>query len=260
MVVVLDDTLPVTLQYQLRSKLLEKIEKGEWQSGYQIPSERELCNEYGVSRMTVREVLKDLVQEGYLIRKQGKGTFVSLPEFKHEFTSAYSLSQEIEKEGLESKFRILGFKTLISTPFLQQIFGLVDNEKVYEITRLRYIEDELFAWERAYIPYSIMEGGEEGDLERDGLYLTIFRRSGLIAEEAEVEAKAVNCPDEIAELLHLQKRAAVFRLTRLTTAKKRCIEYCESYIRSEKYKYKYKQTLRKKAIFEEVIPDEDTRI
>src|SRR5688572_26061855 len=121
---VLDETLPMTLQYQLRSKLLEKMEQKCWTPGAKIPSERELCEEYGVSRMTVREVLKDLVQEGYLVRKQGKGTFVSLPKFEHEFTSSYSLSQEIEKEGLHSKFRMLGFQKKPASPFFQRLFGM----------------------------------------------------------------------------------------------------------------------------------------
>lgn len=243
----LDDTLPVTLQYQLRGKLLEKIERKFWSSGSQIPSERELCDEYGVSRITVREVLKDLVQEGYLVRKQGKGTFVSLPKFEHEFTSSYSLSQEIEKEGLNSSFHILNFQKINTTSFLKETFGISSDDCVYEITRLRYIGDELFAWERAFTPCSLMEGANVEQLQNDGLYPTIFRCSGLMAEEAEVEAQAVNCPMEIADSLQIKKNTAVLYLTRLTTSQNRCIEYCESYIRSEKYKYKYKQTLRKKS-------------
>ncbi|GIP33472.1 GntR family transcriptional regulator [Paenibacillus sp. J2TS4] len=252
----LDDTLPVTLQYQLRGKLLDKIEKRFWSPGSQIPSERELCDEYGVSRITVREVLKELVQEGYLVRKQGKGTFVSLPKFEHELTSSYSLSQELEKEGLDSGFQLLGFKRCSATSLLQRVFGISAQDSVYEITRLRFIGDELFAWERAFVPCSLMEGAGEEQLKKDGLYLTIFRRSGLMAEEAEVEAEAVNCPGEIAELLQIKKNTAVLRLNRLTTAKNRCIEYCESYIRSEKYKYKYKQTLRKKAFYDDAYSDQ----
>lgn len=251
----LDDTLPVSLQYQLRSKLLEKIDKKFWSPGSQIQSERELCDEYGVSRITVREVLKGLVQEGYLVRKQGKGTFVSLPKFEHELSSSYSLSQELEKEGLHSDFRILAFKECSATSFLRQTLGLSQEETLFEITRLRFIGDELFAWERAYIPSALMEGADEEQLHKEGLYYTIFRCSGLMAEEAEVEAEAVNCPGDIAEQLQLKKNAAVLRLTRVTTAQNRCIEYCESYIRSEKYKYKYKQTLRKKAFYDEAYTD-----
>src|SRR5690606_3130820 len=102
----LDEHSPMTLQYQLRVALLKKIETKEWEPGVKIPSERELCTAYGVSRMTVREVLKELVHEQYLVRKQGKGTFVALPQFGHEFTSSFSLSQEIEREGLDSTFEL----------------------------------------------------------------------------------------------------------------------------------------------------------
>ncbi|MBN2980441.1 MULTISPECIES: GntR family transcriptional regulator [Cohnella] len=242
----LDDKLPVTLQYQLRSALLEKIERRVWSPGAQIPSERELCEEYGVSRITVREVLKELVQKGYLVRKQGKGTFVSVPRFVNEFTSSYSLSEEIEKEGLTSDFKILSFKTCSPSPELQKLLGLAPSEPVWELTRLRLIGNEPFAWERAYTPWSVMEGAGEEQLEKEGLYLTIFRCSGLMAEEAEVESEAVNCPAELVPLLQLKKNAAVMHLTRVTKAQQRNIEYCESYVRSDRYKYRYRQILRKK--------------
>src|SRR5690606_34330224 len=126
----LDDTLPVTLQYQLRMKLMEKIEGKIWSPGTQIPSERELCSEYGVSRMTVREVLKELVQDGYLSRKQGKGTFVTLREFKHELTSSYSLSEELEREGVNSNFKIISFDQCAAPEFLQEKLGLSGEDIV----------------------------------------------------------------------------------------------------------------------------------
>jgi GntR family transcriptional regulator len=200
--------------------------------------------------MTVREVLKELVQEGYLVRKQGKGTFVALPKFEHELSSNYSLSREIEKQGLESDFRLLGFESKRPTGQMMRIFGLSEHDLVYEITRLRSIGDEPFAWEKATIPCALMEGVGREQLEKEGLYLSIFRCTGLMAEEAEVEAEAVNCPVQIADLLQLKKNKAVLHLTRFTTAQSRCIEYCESYIRSEKYKYKYKQILRKKTTYD----------
>ncbi|MFS0723997.1 GntR family transcriptional regulator [Paenibacillus sp. 1P07SE] len=243
----LDETLPVTLQFQLRSRILEKIEQKFWPPGAQITSERELCEEYGVSRMTVREVLRALVQEGVLVRKQGRGTYVSLPKFEHELTSSYSLSREIEREGLRSHFQLLDFKKYAAPVFLRPVFALSADDPVYEITRLRYIGDELFAWERAYTPCKLLEGAGEEELQREGLYPTVYRASGLIAETAEVETEAVNCPPEIAELLGIKKKTAVLHLTRITKAQGQSIEYCESYVRSEKYKYKYKQALRKKA-------------
>ncbi len=242
----LDYTSPLTLQYQLRSKLLEQIENGCWPPDHQIPSERELCDEYGVSRITVREVVKDLVQEGYLIKKQGKGTFVSSPKFEERITSYYSLSQEIEEKGLQSAFKILEFNKCNPSLFLKQKFGLSDNDSIYEIIRLRLISDKLFAWEKAMVPCSFLEGATKEQISKEGLYPTILHCSGLTADEAEEDFEAANCPDEIAQLLKLKKNTAVLHLTRLTKAQGRSIEYCESYIHGEKYKYKH--ILRKKAL------------
>lgn len=242
----LDDTLPVTLQYQLRMKLMEKIEGKVWSPGMQIPSEREMCSEYGVSRITVREVLKELVQDGYLVRKQGKGTFVTMREFKHELTSSYSLSQELEREGVNSNFKIIGFKKFPAPEYLLDKLGITSEDLVYELTRLRYIGDEPFSWERAYIPAGLMVGASVEQLDVEGLYKTIYHCSGMIAEEAEVDVGAANCPADIATILQLKKNSAVLHLLRWTLSQGRYIEFCEIYIISDKYKYKYKQTLRQK--------------
>lgn len=243
----LDDKLPVTLQYQLRSKMLEKIQGKIWAPGEQIASERELCDEYGVSRITVREVIKGLVQEGYLVRKQGKGTFVSLPKLEHELSSEYSLSQELEKNGLESSFQLISFTQVQPSPLLIRHLQVSEHEPVHELIRLRHIGGEIFAWERSYTQSRYLEKATEEDLNRDGLYMTIFHCSGLMAEEAEVEIEAANCPADIAAQLQIKKNAAVMHLTRVTSSKEHIIEYCESYIISDKYKYKYKQKLRNKA-------------
>lgn len=248
----LDDTLPVTLQYQLRMKLLAKIEGKVWLPGMQIPSERELCSEYGVSRITVREVLKELVQEGYLVRKQGKGTFVSMPGFKHELTSSYSLSLEMEREGVNSRFEIIGFDKREAPDFLLEKLNLAAGDPIFEITRLRYIGDEPFSWERAYVPAVLMAGATIEQLDEEGLYRTIYNCSGFIAEEAEVDVGAANCPADIAAMLHLKKNSAVLHLLRWTLSQQRYIEFCDIYIISDKYKYKYKQTLRKKPPFDKM--------
>ena len=90
---VLDANSPYTLQHQLKKEFYEKIASKEWLPGQLIPSEKELCDEYGVSRITVREALRELVQANYLVRKQGKGTFVAEPKIKQEYISKRTGSQ-----------------------------------------------------------------------------------------------------------------------------------------------------------------------
>lgn len=244
----LDENSPMTLQYQLRMALLQKIESKEWPPGSKIPSERELCNEYGVSRMTVREVLKELVHERCLVRKQGIGTFVAIPQFGHEFTSYFSLSQEIEKEGLDSRFELQELKLEYTSPHLAEVFGEEASDRTYVISRLRYIGKTRFAWEVSYVPYELLRDVTVEQLETEGLYFSIYRQSGLMAEEAEVESEAVNCPGDIAEQLQIKKRQAVLHMLSTARGQGRILAYTESYVRSDLYKYKYKQILRKRRI------------
>src|SRR5665647_3212360 len=93
--------LPTTLYFQLKEQLMSRIAMKEWNPGDKIPNEHALCHEYGVSRITVRQALTDLEREGYIIRKQGKGTFVTFPRIEQNLTSFYSFSDEFKKRGFK---------------------------------------------------------------------------------------------------------------------------------------------------------------
>lgn len=90
----LDERSPMSLYYQLKTILAEKIHSGQWKVNDRIPTERELCDAYGVSRATVRLALGELENEGLLYRKQGKGTFVAAPKIEQLLSGFYSFSEE----------------------------------------------------------------------------------------------------------------------------------------------------------------------
>ena len=234
----LDGNLPFTLQYQLKTKLLEHIGQGVWRPGDKIPSEWELCEEYGVSRMTVREVLKDLVLDGKLTRKQGKGTFVSQPKIEHRLTSFYSFSEEIRKTGLTPHAKVLELAVAKADVRVAKYLSLPAGESVHRLVRLRYIEDDLFAYERSYIPHRLAHTLNGKQIEKSGLYRSLTEVFGLVPDEAEEDFEAINCPKAAADLLEIKPGTAVLCLNRLTYAAGEKIEYCQSIIRADKYKYK----------------------
>ena len=80
----IDKSSPIPVYYQLKEDILKKIREGVWKVGQCIDSERELSENYGVSRMTIRQALGELVQEGILVREKGKGTFVCEPKVKQK--------------------------------------------------------------------------------------------------------------------------------------------------------------------------------
>ncbi len=226
----LDAKLPVTLQYQLKSQLYEKIESGEWPEGFKIPSENELCDEYGISRITVREVLKEMVQSGYLMRQQGKGTFVTAHSVEETLTSSYSLSEDLEQKGRVSEFILRSFNLVDSTLSSRNLFNLKDSDKMFEIIRLRTIDGKTYAWEKALVPEKFLLSATAQDINKDGLYPTIKRLSGLYPVEAEEKIESAICPDYIAEQMQIPKHSAVFKIKRNTKSMNGYIEKCESYI------------------------------
>jgi GntR family transcriptional regulator len=82
----LDKRSHLPLHQQLKAAIEDRILSGEWLPGTQVPSERELCEQYQISRITVRQALSALVTEGRLIRTQGRGTFVAWPRIEQQLT------------------------------------------------------------------------------------------------------------------------------------------------------------------------------
>ena len=235
----LDSNLPVSLQYQLREVLFEKLNSGEWKAGEQIPSEHELCEEYGVSRITVREVLKELVQSGYLKRKQGKGTFVSKPSVEATLVSNYSLSADLKQKGISSEFKLISLNLVEPSPSKREFFELKEGEKLVEIVRTRTIKDEIYAWEKALVPEKYLKDLTEKEIREKGLYPSIKERTGLYPVEADERMEAVICPAYVAKQMNLPTNTAVFKVKRNTKSMSGYIEKCESYLVGQTYNIKH---------------------
>lgn len=101
----------VALYVQLANRLSDAIYRGEYKSGDKLPSENSLCRQYGVSRITVRQALNLLVQQGLAFSVHGKGTFVKTPDISHELNRIVSFSRVLQLKGLTGHTRVKGFQT-----------------------------------------------------------------------------------------------------------------------------------------------------
>src|SRR3569833_738583 len=97
----LNKNIPIPLYYQLKERLTQQIMGGDFQPGTLMPSERELSDRYGISRMTVRQALGEMVKEGLLLREQGKGTFVAEPKITQGLLRLTSFSEDMQSRGLK---------------------------------------------------------------------------------------------------------------------------------------------------------------
>ena len=181
----LDDKSPIALYYQLKSALAQRILDKEWNEGDRLPTEFELCKQYGVSRITVRQALAELEKECLVTRKQGVGTFVTVPQIEQNLTSFYSFSEEFKKRGLTPRNEVVEFQLVKPDPKVQKALKLREGHNVYYLKRLRYADETLMAIELTYLPTHLFPGLTRRDLENAALYDVMRSTYEIVPDSAE---------------------------------------------------------------------------
>lgn len=228
--------LPLPLYYKLRESIREKILRGEYPPGSKIPSEQELMQEYNVSRMTVIRAVNDLVQEGLLYRKQGKGTFVSIPQVQQRLGKLTNFTQDMLSRNLKPDSIILNLE-LISPPFIiQEKLKIKENIKVWRLERLRFADDNPMGLQVAYLPSDLFPIIDENELGRGSLYEYLRKKYNIVLKRAE-ETYWVRMPTNYEiQKLKIKKNTPVFYVQRLTfLINERAFEFVESILRGDRY-------------------------
>ena len=153
-----DKNSQTPLHIQLMNIIRDMIDSGELKSGDSIMPERELCTIQNISRMTVNKAIVNLVNEGFLYRVQGKGTFVSVIKQRNRFSSMQGFTEVMKEKGIHIKTDILFFEEAKQDEYIRKELKIEnENEMIYKVGRLRYIEDDPFGLEISYIPKSMCE-------------------------------------------------------------------------------------------------------
>ena len=180
----IDKSSPIPVYYQLKEDILKKIREGVWKVGQCIDSERELSENYGVSRMTIRQALGELVQEGRLIREKGKGTFVCEPKVKQK--DMMSFSEIIKRTGRTLETKVIEFNKIPTPEDLTDTFSF---EAAYKINWNRIVDGECIANQIVYIPSDYCGFINEEKLK--GSLYKILEEFGYSVEYSESSIKAV---------------------------------------------------------------------
>lgn len=237
-----------TLHQQLKQVILDNIASGRWSPGAQIPSERNLCERYRVSRTTTRRTISDLVHEGTLYTVSGKGTFVATP-LEQELAPFTGLSEDLRRRAVDTDLhtglsspeeqscvpvidvvsRVLGAQHLEASDDLAKRLRLRTFTPVAKLKRLRFWSGQPISIQSAYLPEHLCPGLLRRDFATASLFRTLREDYGLKLERGHTVIKAGLATSEAAELLELQTPAALlrtFQTTFLDTGE--IIEYCES--------------------------------
>lgn len=223
-----------TKQEILYSEWDNNIITGKWKAGEKIATERELCEQYNVSRSTVRETLRLLEQKGLISRTQGKGTFVNTQRVEQKLTKLYTLREQFKKMNASHYSTILDFSIINANSLVAQNLKLNIGEKIIKIIRLFYVSDKPYALETSYLPEHFFPGMTAEQVQQNGLYKT-FAQYHITVQQAIEKLKPVH-PDRTASKL-LATSDVAMKIERTSFWDKSLVEYTESLVRGDIFEY-----------------------
>lgn len=226
------------LHLQIKNILLDQITMQMWKPGDFIPSERELCEKYGVSRITIRKSLADLEREGLIKKIQGKGTFVTVEKFVQPLKKLRSFSEDMRERGYVPSSNILMFEIIPSNKFVSEKLEIPIASDVILLKRLRLADNEPMAIETAYLVSPLCNPLLDQLKGGDSLYKLLYENLGIELGSAQqsIEVGTVNGWE--ANLLNLVDKSLVLLTQRLTLTKdEKPIEFVTSKYRGDRYKF-----------------------
>ena len=224
----------MTKQSDARERVLDLIE--QLGVGDAIPSERQLSSDLGMSRLTVRAALDDLVREGYLIRRRGSGTFVSEPKIAQELTMT-SFTEDMRRRGMVPGSRTLELKVSPAGARLGRVFHVSPSEPIVAIKRLRLADGESMAIETLHVRNALVPGLSAKDLEEHSFYELLASRYGIVIVGGmqTVEPTVTNEEESAALSVPLHSPALLLeRTTRSDTGI--TVEFVRSIYRGDRYR------------------------
>ncbi|WP_035100966.1 GntR family transcriptional regulator [Aneurinibacillus terranovensis] len=222
---------------QLIDIIIDKISTGELKEYDRLPSERELCDMYGISRTTIRQAMIELENEGYIYKEHGKGTFVAPQTYTQSLRKVYSFSEEMKKLGKKPVSDVISFNIVQASSKVARRLELEEEEEVYEIIRLRLADDEPIMYETTYLPGQLFPGLTKRELETNTMYDLLRSKYKTSISHAQERFKAVSVSAKEASYLHEKEGAPAMEIERIASAGDRPIEYTTTVARGNKYVY-----------------------
>ncbi|QXJ20159.1 GntR family transcriptional regulator [Actinomadura graeca] len=225
---------PLPKYLQLRAVLLDLIEQDGLPVDAPVPSERELCRMYGVSRMTVRQAVDQLVAEDRLRRIPGKGTFVARPKVQMP-KELVSFTEDMRARGLRPGSVDLATRTVEADPRLARLLDAEPGVAVHVLERLRLADGEPMAVERSHILASAAPGLFARRPPGTPLFETLEHAYGIVMDAGEQTIEAGPADADDARLLEIPSGGTVFLLRQRTFSRGLCVEVALATYRADRY-------------------------
>jgi GntR family transcriptional regulator len=227
------------LYLQVKEMLKEKIESGILKPHEPVSSERELEEQYNISRMTARHALSDLEEEGLVYRKQGRGTFVTQPKVQQGIVDLTSFTEEMKSRRIKAGARVLDIEVFTDDDALASLLFASPSEQFVRIQRLRTGNGDPIALETSVLRRKFCPGIEDEDLTDRSLCKALEEKYSVYCHRAEQTLEAKLADEYEAKLLGIKEREPVLYLERVTFMEdgETAIEYVRYIYPGDRYKF-----------------------
>jgi GntR family transcriptional regulator len=252
----LDKNSSEQLYIQIRRLVLKAIRLQELLPGQRIPSVNELSHDANVSRMTIRQALQALINEGYLYTVPGKGTFVAeRPYVEQDLQHLLGWSEEIRAQGMRPSTHLISVESLPADRLIAHHLGLLPGATVYRIVRVRAADEFPLAVERAHLSCERFPGLDRLIQSASSLYSVLRQAYGVFPVRALQFIEAGQADQQAAELLSLAHTAPVLVLERISfSAANDPLEYVTSMTRSGFVRYRTELSVGGNTVRQVLLP------
>jgi len=226
--------LPAPIYQRVKQAIVSQIAEGVWKPNQRVPSESELVNELGVSRMTINRALRELTSEGYLIRMQGVGTFVAESKGYTAMLEVHNIAEEIAQRGHRHRCKVIELREIKADPSQASLLGLNSGSPVFHSVIVHYENDLPVQLEDRLVNPQVAPDYLQQDYHRQTPYTYLMRVAPLTAGEHVVEAVL---PDRRqCNLLSLESHEPCLLIRRQTWSEAKIVTYARLLYPGSRYK------------------------
>jgi len=233
---ILDSDVP--LYRQISEQIRSKIKEGEFPELSRIPSEAQLCEQYNVSRITVRQALQELVRAGFLNRVQGKGTFVAKRRYVQQLQRLTSISESLIDRGFAPGTKTIEIRRETPQDRIALRLNVSEDEEILLVVRLRLSDDIPLVLNYSYFPHTLCNDLIDAIATGPSIYKALKEHLGIEVSEIQQTIELTYATEFEAKHLNIQPGSPVF-LVRATTydISNRPVEYVKSIFRSDRTEF-----------------------
>lgn len=228
------------LYLQIKESLKKQILDGHYVAQERLPSESELMVRFGVSRITVRQALRDLHNEGLIFTSQGKGTFARKPKAVQDVHRLEGFGEAMTAKGYDTSARLVSIREISPTKDVQEKLQTAARETVIEVVRVRYLNREPVSVDTSYFPMAVGNRLFGKNLTHD-IFPMLENELGISLGGADISLEARPADAEVAKLLQVEPASPLMWVQRLTRdIYNNPVDYEYLAFRGDAYQYHFK--------------------